>query len=773
MGGVLTVPSKPRQKGFCALCREIDATLRSRTSRPDSQQDPAASEDVYLGKKSELLARSSLCQSCRAFVACAEEDHGGFSETQASMCAEDYDFSAHFMDHNPVLCIAFGSLPSQSADAGQRRQLIRQLGVLSLFSTDQDIPEDSNIWLSGRPRIFDPEQCDPAVIREWLDHCNCFHGNKCLYPEAWRCQTDVTHNFIDVELECIVTPATEVPYVALSYVWGVVDTLQCLESNIDILKEPGNLSVASSQVVPQTIRDAMRMCALVGYRYLWVDRVCIIQDNYVIKQQHLQGMGWIYAKAEFTIVAAEGSDANHGFSGLGQGVEERQKHLIPFPSKPLIRGTTWSLGDSLASNTVWSSRAWTFQEHVFSRRLLYVDKFVNWVCASARWTEAVSIPPNMPHSMTRTKDDRHSDDGKIFVLDWPSLRHYASMVEQYNVRNLTYDYDIANAFGGLLLQMCMGFSAGFYGGIPEFYFTICLLWQPKRGLRPRFNSHETRFLPTWSWFGWSGALELQMWNCNTDMELPASPYEVEISPVTEWFKASNRDKESHIDYTHFNVRKFFIEGGAPTPAGWEKHDGDPESGHYSYYTYHGQNLNHIGSVRKFRYPIPPFQRYRNVTPFDISARYLYATVQKAFFVFGSLEESTSQQGSDRKAGSYDVFDLPLFMTSSEWAGSIRINMHETEALPTGQRCEVIRIAKGSMPLNHGDAAKLSSNGQQSAHPFKDILAREELQGQDTFDFYFVLWIRWEGDTACRRALGVIWEPMWERAVPEDIDIKLG
>ncbi|KAI0503229.1 heterokaryon incompatibility protein-domain-containing protein [Xylaria bambusicola] len=774
MGGVLTLPRcEPGQSDFCTLCCAVDATLRAHASRVHSGREPKGAEDVYLGKKSDLLARSSTCQSCLALVSCAEEDCASFSESQAPMCAGDYDFSAHLMDSNPVLCIAFGSLPFESTDASQRRQLMSQLGVLSLFSTDQDVPEDSDAWLAGRPRLFDPKQCDPCLIRGWLDHCNHFHGNRCLVPQAWRCKADVIHNFIDVELECIASPTTEVPFAALSYVWGVVDTLQCLESNIDSLRQPGSLSSSGSQVVPQTIRDAMRLCALTGYRYLWVDRVCIMQDNDEIKQQHLQGMGWIYAAADFTIVAAEGSDVNHGFSGLGHGVKERQKHIIPFPSKPLIRGTIWSLGDSLPSNTVWSSRAWTFQEHVFSRRLLYVNKFVNWVCASARWTEAVSLPPGISQSLIRAKDDHHSDAGKVFALDWPSLKHYASMVEQYNVRKLTYDSDVAIAFGGLLLQMCMGFSAGFYGGIPEFYFTICLLWQPKRGLRPRFNQPDTRFLPTWSWLGWSGALDLQMWTCNTDMELPPAPYEVTISPVTEWFKSQDRRDGSHIGYTYFQVRKLFHEGGAPTPPEWRKHDGGPESGYHAYYTYRGQNLNHIGSIRKFRYPIPPFQRYRNVSPLDLSARYLYATVQKAFFVFGTPEDIPSQRYGDCKDGSYEIVDLPVYTTSSEWAGSIRANLHQNDALPIGQKCEVIRIAMGSSPLKNGDLAGLYSEGVYPVCPFGYFVGREELRGMTTFDFYFVLWIRWDGDTACRQALGVIWKHIWERAAPEDVDIKLG
>ncbi|KAI1295161.1 heterokaryon incompatibility protein-domain-containing protein [Xylaria venustula] len=780
MRSILSLPSRPERNGFCDLCCEIDATLRSRKSAPHSQHSLPGTQDIYLGKKSELLERKSRCQSCCTFVSCAEDDCQSLSNTQPHIFVGDYDISAHLMDQNPVLQIAYGLLPSGSIDASQRRRYLQQLGTVSFFSTDRDVPEGSATWLAGWPRLFDPQQCDASMIREWLNHCNCFHGDRCLKPQAWRPKYDITHNFIDTELECIVTPADEVPFVALSYVWGTIETLQAKKNNIDRLRRPGSLATSSSEIVPRTMRDAMRLCALTGYRYLWVDRVCIIQDDHETKHQYLQGMAWIYAAAEFTIVAAEGSDVNHGLSGLGQSVEERQKHLLPFPSQYLIKGSLWTLGNSLSSDTIWSSRAWTFQEHVFSRRLLYVDKFIHWVCASARWTEAVSLPPgnlSQPNSL-----EKHSAVGKLYVIDWPSLRYYASMVEQYNVRRLTYDRDAANAFGGLLSQMCMGFSAGFYGGSPEFYFTICLLWQPKKGLRPRFNQPETSFLPTWSWLGWSGPLDLQMWICNADMELPRHPYEVTISPVTEWFKAADRRNESHIGYTHFQVRKFFLEGGASVPPGWQKHDGDIESGYHPYYTYHEHN--HIGSARKFRYPIPPFQRYRNVSPVDLSARYLYSLVQKAFFVFGPAEEDTCQRPSPCGSGSYDVVELPLYTTSSVWAGSMRVNIHEKEALPVGQICEVIRIAKGSLPLKCDDVVNVRKKSKaipyaldlgepQVNHPFGNCVARRELREKDFFDFYFVLWIRWEGDTVCRRALGVIWEPVWEQAAPEDVDIKLG
>ncbi|KAK5626614.1 hypothetical protein RRF57_002329 [Xylaria bambusicola] len=201
-----------------ALCCAVDAALRSHAPLVRSRREPNGAKDIYLGKKSDLLARSSTCQSCRALVSCAEEDSASFSKSQAPICAGDYDFSAHLMDRNPVLCIAFGSLPSESTDASQRRQLMKRPGVLSLFSTDQHVPEHSDTWLAGRPRLFDPNQRDPSLIRGWLDHYNRFRGNRCLVSQAWRCKADVVHNFIDVELECIVSPTAEIPFAALSYV---------------------------------------------------------------------------------------------------------------------------------------------------------------------------------------------------------------------------------------------------------------------------------------------------------------------------------------------------------------------------------------------------------------------------------------------------------------------------------------------------------------------------------------------------------------------------
>lgn len=55
-----------------------------------------------------------------------------------------------------------------------------------------------------------------------------------------------------------------------------------------------------------------------GEQYLWVDRLCILQEpGSEDMSRMLKAMAHIYASAEFTIVAAGGLDANHGLRGIG------------------------------------------------------------------------------------------------------------------------------------------------------------------------------------------------------------------------------------------------------------------------------------------------------------------------------------------------------------------------------------------------------------------------------------------------------------------------
>jgi hypothetical protein len=72
--------------------------------------------------------------------------------------------------------------------------------------------------------------------------------------------------------------------------------------NFAFLRQPGNLSLDSElgSAIPATNRDAMQMAIDLGIRYLWVDSLCIVQDDDSSKRQFLNAMAAIYSKSYIT-----------------------------------------------------------------------------------------------------------------------------------------------------------------------------------------------------------------------------------------------------------------------------------------------------------------------------------------------------------------------------------------------------------------------------------------------------------------------------------------
>lgn len=780
----------PSRGRFCNICMLLDVltglfgfSMQSQLEERTRSMTGSGTEifrDLNLGRRSDLIVRSSNCLTCSALLSCADEQIAITPQEAIPGFTTDYSFSAHLMDDNPVLAIAFGPTPTTTESVGARRSHFDQLMVLRFLLAEGNLPMSADAWPDGSPRLYKPEHVDTAQIRGWFDRCSQMHGNRCKQPNAFYVSSEVRPSFIDVEQECIVTPEHVVPYVALSYVWGPVETLQALKENICSLASPGSLSTTSSYNVPTTIRDAIKLCALLGQKYLWVDRVCIVQDDPQTKREQLSAMAWIYANAEFTIVAADGSHADQGLSGLGQNTGQRRRHLLKFPTKNMILLTDEVARQTRLSENTWSSRAWTFQEHVFSRRLLYMDTLVSWICYSATWNELWSLPPaTIPNEEEHA--DQHDNREKLYTIDWPSFAEYANMVKQYNSRDLTYDSDILNAFIGVIAQMRVGFPAGFYGGLPEFYFTLGLLWQPGKGLRPRSDSLNCT--PSWSWLGWSGNLDLTMWIYNTDAQLPHAEFETTITPVVKFFKKPDgADKcSSRIDDTFHTVRTHFTVNGAPPPDRWEKHPGDVRSNFETFYTYIGYpglNPSHIDPKRRFRYPIPPFQRHRDIDPIDADERKLYFSTQRKFMTFGIPEEQSPWRVGKHKNSKYHAIDLPIFDENGAWAGSIRVNGRIEEKLPSGETAELIRIAEGSIPTTSGrvgpggEPERINQLAQSSRHPFQECVQRLDLRSNSHYEFYFVLWIERIGETARRKALGTVWKRSWDIGETEEVDIVL-
>lgn len=153
---------------------------------------------------------------------------------------------------------------------------------------------------------FTSKDCLP---RDWLEICEREH------PMTSRSATAGSLTLIDVQERCIVHATTPCRYAALSCVWGQVKQVQYMKDTQDILEKPGSLQ--SDEVeLPQTIKDAIDLTALLGIPYLWVDSLCILQDDSPHKSSILKAMGRIYGEAVVTIVDGYGKDASSGLHGV-------------------------------------------------------------------------------------------------------------------------------------------------------------------------------------------------------------------------------------------------------------------------------------------------------------------------------------------------------------------------------------------------------------------------------------------------------------------------
>lgn len=119
---------------------------------------------------------------------------------------------------------------------------------------------------------------------------------------------DVNHHYVcEVNLPC--------RYACLSYVWGDVQQTQNTALTRDQLYKPGGLNQDSLQL-PLTIKDAIEATRRAEMPYLWIDALCIEQDDPDDKQKIIASMASIYGNSALTIVGSTNRTPLDGLPGV-------------------------------------------------------------------------------------------------------------------------------------------------------------------------------------------------------------------------------------------------------------------------------------------------------------------------------------------------------------------------------------------------------------------------------------------------------------------------
>ena len=255
-------------------------------------------------------------------------------------------------------------------------------------------------------------------------------------------------------------------YVTLSYVWGQTEQFKLSSNNLN----QGYAEIPRERCL-KTIRDAMKITALLGERYLWVDTLCIVQDDEDERAATIKVMHRIYEDGKLTIVAADGENANSGipqrkgpFTAMVQGVRiVRQEPRVDINQAP------------------WNKRAWTYQEFHLSRRaLIYMNGRIFFVCRTKSFAPFLDFQDfnaysNLPRPLSSLNDRARG-----------AAAEYGARVEEYTTRELTYQEDILDAFNSILSRLSELHDLKYCWGLPTSFFRAALCWE-KQGVLTRRN----------------------------------------------------------------------------------------------------------------------------------------------------------------------------------------------------------------------------------------------------------------------------------------------
>ncbi|KAF2117694.1 heterokaryon incompatibility protein-domain-containing protein [Lophiotrema nucula] len=381
----------------------------------------------------------------------------------------------------------------------------------TLQQTSKDGPEAQNTVTRNVVGLLKSTTViNPASVRSWLRKCEEHHGRQCNGKPLGSSNEPIDDMvLIDVVNNKLVDGTNIERYVALSYVWGGwggANVFLGSTHSHHVVMRTGEFPLGAFQLqdkrLPKTIKQAMDLTRSIGEKYLWCDALCVTQEESEasnrVRVRQISQMDKIYSRAVFTIVVLSGKHGDEMIPGVQRG----SRQPIVTVSRPDVGlafiARTPDVG-LLAKDTVYQSRAWTFQEQLLSRRCLFITEsqvYFNCTVGCFREDEDVfsrltstSLPPQPTVSASTL---------------WPMLQNsdpvqlYYKIVTDYTTRKLTKHTDVLNAFQGISKVLEKHHRTGYSLGIPLRYFNQALLFIPSSRICKR------NYLPSWTWAAYTG-----------------------------------------------------------------------------------------------------------------------------------------------------------------------------------------------------------------------------------------------------------------------------
>ncbi|ROW04998.1 hypothetical protein VSDG_00080 [Cytospora chrysosperma] len=318
-------------------------------------------------------------------------------------------------------------------------------------------------------------------------------------------------------------------YLALSHCWGRKPFLVMQQHN----KEEFENSVLVSSLAPN-FQDAILVTRQLGFRYVWIDSLCIIQGSKEDWDNEAPMMNKVYRNAFLTLGAMA---SPHGYGGLFRNRDPKMTGLCPFKIRTeeagdieclLVNSDFW---ESQVRHAPLSQRAWVVQERILAPRSLYfAESQLFWECrqhhacelfpdgiplefmSDIKEPQAIDVVSVKAFEATLRRfdksgsvDDPSDDDGVPWVP-----RQYESpyelwndILESYAKCALTKPDDKLVAISGVVKDFANAVGDQYLAGLWRKNLINGLLWVAKDQRDPALSPETARpdnyRAPSWSW----------------------------------------------------------------------------------------------------------------------------------------------------------------------------------------------------------------------------------------------------------------------------------
>jgi hypothetical protein len=378
----------------------------------------------------------------------------------------------------------------------------------------------------GTLRSFGTDSLESfSRAKMWLQTCLVEHQDMCRVntpssPLLRLVKVSVAESQVSLKLCETPFEIKEEPYLALSHCWGGQVSLQLTTKT-----RPSFLECIYVADLPQTFLDAVVIVARLGYRFIWIDSLCIIQDSKADWNQQVAIMGDIYQNSVCTIAPIHAENSSRGCFArrdplaleacrIGDG-ESSFLDLITSNADLTNPDTTHPERPPL------HRRAWVIQERILSPRTLYYGPdMIFWECIRSKASE------DKPEMRDLWKDGSESgqmirvvDDGGMWDTgmkctfhcllihcregkynDW--IKYWEELISEYTSCEITNFGDRWLAISGLAAKVEQQSGLELLRGLWKDHLREQLLWQvtePEEKPKKSLETERAQNVPSWSW----------------------------------------------------------------------------------------------------------------------------------------------------------------------------------------------------------------------------------------------------------------------------------